>query len=67
MHDYKTKDLRAVIIKQTYPKETPYNVQLWNRCSDGRWFYGGGGRFCDNLADAVQYADIHACETILEV
>lgn len=66
MYNYLTKDMRAVIIRQAYPKETPYNVQLWNKCGDS-WVYGGGGRFYDNLADAVRYADIHAYETILEV
>ena len=46
---------RKMIITSTNDPEFPYNAQVWSYVN-GKWWYGGLGKYCKTLEEALKYA-----------
>lgn len=49
---------RKIVITKSDNADFPYNAQVWNFIN-GKWWYGGSGRFCKTIEEALKYASDH--------
>ena len=47
---------RKIVVEMSNNEEYPYNAQVWSFIN-GKWWYGGYGKYCHTIEEVLKYAD----------